>query len=438
MAENERFARVLKSRDVIAVAFGAMIGWSWVLLTGYWVQTAGSVEHVYTYRALGSSWSFVCTWSLLFAYLVVCLFEAVALPTAMEYLLPQINLYPLWQFRGSDVTLGFICISLTGTLVMTIVNVRGIKTAAILQSIVTGAIFVAGLLLVTGAMSFGDLESAKPWFATPATGILKVLILVPAMLIGFDVIPQSTEEIDLPANRIGKLLILSVFIAVMWYVTISFAVAVALSPDQLLETSMATGDAASTLWGGSWAGTALILGGIGGIITSWNAFLIGASRVLYALAESGMVPAVLGRLHPRYKTPYISVIAIGVFSCLAPLLGRAVILWMVNAVSFAVVVAYLFVAISFLALRRNEPDMPRPFTVTYPRLVGYSAVILALALLSLYLPWSPSALMWPYEWGGLLSWAAIGLVFFLRFRSKAVSIPPVASRSQSVRLIPFL
>jgi len=451
MAEKERFARVLKNRDVIAVSFGAMIGWSWVLLTGYWVQTAGSIgtalafvaggiimgfigltyselaaampkaggEHVYTHRALGSGWSFVCTWALLFAYLVVCMFETVALPTAMEYLLPQIRAYPLWQFRGSDVNLGFVCIGVAGTLVMTIVNVRGIKTAAILQSIVTGTIFIAGLLLITGAVSFGDLGSAKPWFPTPATGILSVLIVVPAMLIGFDVIPQSAEEIDLPANRIGKLLMLSVFIAVLWYVTISFAVAVGLSPDQLSNASVATGDAASALWGGSWAGTALILGGIGGIVTSWNAFLIGCSRVLFALAESGMVPAVLGRLHPRYKTPYIAVITIGIFSCLAPLLGRAVILWMVNAISFAAVVAYLFVAIAFLALRRNEPDMPRPFTIRYPRLVGYGAVIMALALLSLYLPWSPSALMWPYEWGSLLVWAGIGLIFFLRFRLKA-------------------
>ncbi|HBP15864.1 MAG TPA: amino acid permease, partial [Gammaproteobacteria bacterium] len=97
-----------------------MIGWSWVLLTGHWVLNAGSVgtllafavggviiafigltyaelaaampkaggEHVYTLAALGPVWSFVCTWALLMAYATVCVFESVALPTAIEYLFP--------------------------------------------------------------------------------------------------------------------------------------------------------------------------------------------------------------------------------------------------------------------------------------------------------------------------------------------------------------
>ncbi|MDH3641425.1 MAG: amino acid permease, partial [Gammaproteobacteria bacterium] len=113
--DEPRFKRVLKSREVITLAFGAMIGWSWVLMTGHWVTTAGSLgtliafaggglaialigltyselasaipraggEHVYTHRGLGPRWSFVCTWALLLAYVNVCLFESVALPTAV-------------------------------------------------------------------------------------------------------------------------------------------------------------------------------------------------------------------------------------------------------------------------------------------------------------------------------------------------------------------
>ena len=100
MTDSTRFAKVLKTPEVIALAFGAMIGWSWVLLTGVWLTAAGTVgtliafcvggvavtligltyselasampkaggEHIYTKRALGSRWSFVCTWALLFSY----------------------------------------------------------------------------------------------------------------------------------------------------------------------------------------------------------------------------------------------------------------------------------------------------------------------------------------------------------------------------------
>ena len=445
-----RFAKVLKRRDVIALSFGAMIGWSWVLMTGFWVQTAGSLgtliafmvgglaiamigltyselasampkaggEHVYTHRALGARWSFVCTWALLFAYLAVCLFEAVALPTAVEYLVPAIRIGTLWQVLDSDVDLGFVLIGAGGAIVITLANVRGIKSAARLQNVVILMIFVAGAILMSGAVAFGNTDFTKPLIATPATGIMSVLIMVPAMLVGFDVIPQSAEEIDLPAAKIGKLLIISVFLAVAWYVVISLSVAVALDPQQLSDSTMATGDAASALWGGSWAGTALVLGGIGGILTSWNAFIIGASRVLFALAESGHVPKAFARLHPKYRTPYVGVLTIGLLSCLAPLFGRTILVWLIDASSFAVMIAFLLVAIAFIALRNNEPDLERPFRVKYGKAVGYGAIVLSVALLSAYLPWSPSALIWPYEWLMILVWSVLGGLLFFAYRAK--------------------
>ncbi len=449
-ADTGRFAKVLKTRDVIALSFGAMIGWSWVLMTGFWVQTAGSLgtfiaftvgglaiamigltyselasampkaggEHVYTTRALGARWSFVCTWALLFAYVAVCLFEAVALPTAIEYLAPAIRIGTLWQVLGADVDLGFVLIGAGGAIVITLANVRGIKSAARLQNAVTLMIFVAGAILLSGAVAFGNPDFTKPLIATPATGILSVLIMVPAMLVGFDVIPQSAEEIDLPAARIGKLLIISVLLAVAWYVAIALSVALALDPQQLEQSTMATGDAASALWGGGWAGTALVLGGIGGILTSWNAFIIGASRVLFALAESGYVPKAFARLHPKYQTPYVGVLTIGLVSCISPLFGRTILVWLIDASSFAVMIAFLFVAIAFIALRNNEPELERPFRVKYGKAVGYGAIVLSIALLSAYLPWSPSALIWPYEWLMILVWSVLGGLLFFAHRAK--------------------
>ncbi len=445
-ARDVSFSKVLKRREVLTLSFGAMIGWSWVLMTAVWVQNAGSVgtlvafavgglaislvgltyselaaamplaggEHVYTERALGRSWSFVCTWALLGAYVIVCLFEAVALPTALEYVLPQIRIHTLWNVLGADVDLGFVIIGAVSAGLMTWINVRGIRTVALFQTTATAVIIISGLVLVTGSFVFGHIENAQPWIAAPVTGILTVLIMVPAMLVGFDVIPQSAEEIDLPPALIGKLLVISVLAAVLWYVLISFAVAMALDDAALAGAKMATADAATAVWGHPWAGTLLILGGICGIITSWNAFIVGGSRVLFALAESGQVPIIFARLHPHYRTPYVGVIVIGVLSMIAPLFGRTVLVWLIDASSFGVMLAFLFVAISFVALRRNEPDMPRPFRVSHPRLVGWGAVVMSTLLLLAFLPGSPSALLWPYEWGVILAWAAIGVIFYLR------------------------
>ncbi|MGD8417532.1 MAG: APC family permease, partial [Pseudomonadales bacterium] len=211
---------------------------------------------------------------------------------------------------------------------------------------------------------------------------------------------------------------ISVFLAVLWYGLISFAVAMAIPEPLLQQSTMATGDAATALWGHPGAGALLVLGGVAGILTSWNAFVIGASRLLYALAESGMVPAVFARLHPRFHTPYVGIVAIGILCCLSPLFGRTVLVWLIDAGGFATIVAYLFVPIAFLALRRKEPEMVRPFRVTHPRLVGTGAIVLALLLISAYLPGSPSALVWPYEWVTISVWTVLGVLLFARFRRR--------------------
>lgn len=456
--QKTQFSRVLQAREVVLLSFGAMIGWSWVLLTGFWLTEAGTLgtliafsigglaitligltyselasampkaggEHVYTHRALGPSLSFVCTWALLFAYINVCLFESVALPTAVEYLFPGIRMGVLWNVLGADVDIGFVIVGALGTLVVTWANYVGIKTAAMVQSIVTGVIILAGILLITGAAVEGSPANAGPWLVTTG-GVLVVLIMVPSMLVGFDVIPQSAEEINLPPKKIGTLLVISVFCAVLWYIAISAAVGFSLTPEQIAASGMPTADSARTVWGGQWAGTMLVLGGIGGIMTSWNAFIVGGSRVLYALARSGWVPAAFARIHPRYQTPYVGILAIGILSLFAPLFGRTILVWLVNSGSFAVTIAFLFVAVSFLVLRHKEPELERPFKVSHPNLVGYGAIILSLGLLSAFMPWSESALSWPAEWLTIVVWTTLGSLVYLFYRKTALAQDSVGS-----------
>lgn len=447
---RNRLHRVLKTRDVLTLAFGAIIGWSWVLMTGHWILVGGSLgtlvafaiggfaiiligltyaelaaalpwvggEHVYTRRGLGDGASFVCSWALVMAYVTICVFESVALPTALVYLVPDIQLVTLWSVAGAPVDLGFVLVGILGAVVMTIVNVVGIRTAAIVQTVITITIVIAGLVLMTGAAVSGNADNLEPLLPNGLAGVLGVLIMVPAMLVGFDVIPQSAEEIDLPPQRIGQLLILSVFIAVAFYGLVTLSVALARPPALWEGATLATADAAHTLWGSPWAGVFLVVGGVGGILTSWNAFIIGASRVLFSMAESGHLPKVFATLHPRFRTPYVGILAIGLASIAAPFFGRTILVWLIDAGSLAVMVAYVFVAAAFLALRRNEPDLPRPFKVPAGRTVGALALVLGIALILVYFPGSPSALLWPQEWVIVLAWVAVGSVVYLTARRR--------------------
>jgi len=95
---------------------------------------------------------------------------------------------------------------------------------------------------------------------------------------------------------------------------------------------------------------------------------------------------------------------------IAPFFGRPALLWLVNAGGLGIVVAYVIVAVSFLVLRYREPEMNRPFRVRYWRLVGFLAFFLSLGLAGLYLPGSPAALIWPYEWAIVFIWIILGVI----------------------------
>jgi APA family basic amino acid/polyamine antiporter len=443
---SDKFARSLVRREVIALSFGAMIGWSWVLLTGEWLLRAGSLgtaiafatggvavifisltyaelaaampkvggEHVYTQRALGFTASFVTSWAIVMAYVTVCVFESAALPTALEYLFPNLRYGYLYDVQGAEVYMSLVAIGVAGAICMTLVNYVGIKFAAFVQTLVTSLFFVVGILFLMGAFAH-DLGGERiPLFNDGWVGILSVVVMVPALMVGFDVIPQSAEEIDLPPNQIGKMIIVSVCLAVIWYICITLAVSFSLNVEDLDSSSIATADAMAVAWGSNVAGGLMIVAGVGGILTSWNAFIIGGSRLLYALSKSGMIPSAFSRLHPRYKTPVVSILFIGALSCISPFFGRTILIWLVDAGSFMIVVAYGFVAVAFLKLRRAEPEMERPFRVRHGVIVGWLALLLSIGLFCLYLPFSPSALLWPYEWAVVLLGSALGLVFYVQ------------------------
>lgn len=441
------FVRVLARTDVLALAFGAMIGWGWIVLTGSAILDGGSVgailafviggiavllvgltyaelasampqvggEHVYSYRALGHFASFVCTWSIVLGYVSVASFEAVALPTVVEHLFPGYAVGDLWTVADWDVKATWVAVGVLGSLVMMAVNYVGISTAALLQKVVTGLILVAGVMFVTGALFTGDGGNMQPLFASGEHGafggVVAVLVLVPFLFVGFDVIPQAAEEIDLPFRDIGKVLVLSVIMAVCWYTLIILGTSLMLDNEALQGSSLSVPDAMTAVFDASWAGNLMVLAGIAGIITSWNAFYIGGSRAIYALAHAGMLPAFLGKLHPRYKTPTHAIILIGVLSTAAPFFGRPALVWLVDAGGLGIVLAYLFVALSFVILRYREPDMPRPYHVGAGKLVGVLAVLLSLGMTCLYLPGSPSALT-PIEWSIFGGWMIAGLALY--------------------------
>lgn len=440
------FIRTLGRWDVLAVAFGAMIGFGWIVLTGGFLEGAGTLgaalafviggvvvalvgltyaelvsamphvggEHNYVLRALGSRAAFVTSWALVLGYVSVVAFEAVALPQTMLYLFPDMLVGRLWTVADYDVYASWVAIGVVAAVVMTALNYVGVRPAAVFQTVAVLFLLAVGLALVVGSFVGGDTENMQPLFTGGTAGLITVLVATPFLFVGFDVIPQSAEEINMSYRRIGQLLLVSVALAVGWYVMIMLTVGSSLPAGELAASNLAAADGMAALWGSELMGDVLVIGGIAGILTSWNGFLIGASRLLYALGQSGMVPSWFGRLHPRFRTPGNALLFIGALSVIAPFFGRQTLVWMVDAGGLSITIAYIMVAVSFVVLRRREPDMSRPFRAPGGQATGVLAAVLAIGLGVLFLPGMPAALVWPYEWLILVAWWALGLLFLLR------------------------
>ena len=122
--------------------------------------------------------------------------------------------------------------------------------------------------------------------------IIGVAALSPFYFIGFDVIPQAAEEINVPAKKIGSILILSVVLAVVFYALVIVAVGLVMGPQAIIDSEQATGlvtaDAMAAAFNTKIMAKVIIVGGMCGIVTSWNSFLLGGlachvlnGRVIY-------------------------------------------------------------------------------------------------------------------------------------------------------------
>lgn len=446
-----RFKKVLTKWDTLALAFGATIGWGWVVMSGVWIETAGSLgavlafaaggvmillvgltyaeltsalpecggEHVFSKRALGYNWSFVCTWSLILGYLGVTAFEACALPGVFSYLVPNFFQGYLYAVDGYDVYLTYLLVGSGSAAVITLVNYVGVKPSAVLQAAMALMVALVGVLLLVSSGFSGQLENARPLFADGVGGFLAVAVMTPFSLMGFDVVPQAAEELNIPPRKIGKIILLSVVLGVVFYAMVILAVSVMLSHGEIQASELVTADALNKALGGARIGSVLLVaGGAAGIISSWNAFVLGGSRCIFVMADAGMLPAFFARIHPKHKTPANAVLLVGALSAAAPFLGKPLLTWVSNAGSFAIVIAYFIVALSFLVLRKKEPGLHRPFRVKRAGLAGGAALMMTFVMLVLYLPGLPSG-MCGQEWWIVGLWALLGAALYWAGRRAA-------------------
>lgn len=424
------------------------VGLTYAELTAAMPQCGG--EHVFSYRAMGATGSFICTWMIVLGYVSVACFEACAFPTIITYLWPGFLKGYMYTVAGFDIYASWLITAIVIAFLIMMINIIGAKTAAILQTVLTCIIGGAGILLIVASVINGTVDNLDGQiFAGTTTGVnIKAIIGVAAMspfyFIGFDVIPQAAEEINVPPKKIGNILILSVVLAVIFYAFVIIAVGFVMNPGDIIASQEATGlvtaDAMAAAFNTKIMAKVIIVGGMCGIVTSWNSFLLGGSRAMYSMAESYMIPKFFAKLHPKHKTPVNALILIGILTMLAPFAGRKMLVWISDAGNFGCCFAYCMVALSFMILRKKEPDMPRPYKVPCYKFFGTMAVIMSGFMVAMYcIPGSGGNLILQ-EWLMVLGWSALGVVFYVvckvKYKESFGTLVEIISDEDAATLMP--
>lgn len=478
-SENSKFNRVLNRWDIIVIALGAMIGWGWVVSSGSWVETGGVVgamigfgvgglmvffvgltyaeltsampkcggEHVFAMRAFGPWGSYICTMAIVLGYVGVACFEACTIPLCISYIWPEFLQGYMYTVAGFDVYVTWVVSAVIIGVIITYINIRGVKQAAIFQTVMTAIIVGVGLFMIASGFIAGEstnlmtqlFPEGDTWDVIKGT--MTVMMLTPFFIIGFDVIPQTAEEIKVPFRKIGRIMVMSILIAVLFYMAIILSIGLLMSPGDIVSSingsGLVTADAIKFAFSSDALANVVLIGGLCGVITSWNSFLLGGSRSMYSLANSSMIPRKFAKIHREYRTPVNTLLLIGFLTLLAPFLGRQALTWLVDVANMGCCVAYFIVALAFLKLRRTEPEMERPYRVRHARAIGVLAAIMAGFMVVMYIIPDTGATLVFEEWLIIIAWCVLAVLFaaYSRHRygdefGKEVELTPCGKKKQ--------
>jgi APA family basic amino acid/polyamine antiporter len=334
----------------------------------------------YTYATLGEAVAWFIGWNLLLEYGMSASAVAVSwsaytvniLESAHIHLPPALTNAPLAAVNDRIVVTGAI-FNLPAALIiaaMSAICYVGMRETAGVNTFMVALKVVIIVMVIVAGIAFVETSNWHPYIPRNTgqfghfgwSGVLQGAGIIFFSYVGFDTASTTALEARNPQRDLPLGIMAALVISALLYVGMS-AVMTGMVPYPKLGVDAPVAVALDAHPQLAWLGVFVKIGAIVGMTSVVLGSLLGQPRILLAMADDGLLPPVIARCHPRFKTPHVATVVSGViFGLVAGVFPLDIL---ADLISIGILLAFAVVCIGVLVMRRTRPDVPRPFRVPW-------------------------------------------------------------------------
>ena len=287
---------------------------------------------------------------------------------------------------------------------------RGISQSATANAIVVAIKVGVILIFMAFTLQYVDPDNWTPFIPEPEgpgrfgfDGVVRGAGVVFFAYLGFDAVSTAAQEAKNPQRDMPIGILGSLAICTLIYIAMS-AIMTGIMPYEQLGTPRPVATALQNYPDLLWLKSLVEVGAIAGLTSVILVMVLGQPRIFYSMSRDGLIPPIFGRVHPKFRTPHVGTVIVGVTAVI--LAGLLPIGVLGELVSMGTLLAFATVCIGVLVLRKTRPDLPRAFRVPAAPVV---CILGAAACLYLFFP------VFQANWQWMSAWIVIGFLIYFGY-----------------------